>query len=205
MFSFREWRKKYGKVTARSLWDLFMVWVVIINLCLILFDLTYLWLRPTYFTYLPIVTRIYDPVLGIEPHPLTDGLIDKASEAERLLELDPAAPALREKLANLQTLTTRVFTEDPFLRSGQTDNLAAIWATMARETGKTVSSTNKSDLAAEVAGDFWSGPPELLRHRFALFNQQIEPRLAVNYFRGFDLDGHLPGAFRRRKRHGRNG
>ena len=64
--------EKYGKITARSLWDLFMVWVVIINLCLILFDLTYLWLRPHYFRYLPIVTRIYDPVLGIEPHPLTE-------------------------------------------------------------------------------------------------------------------------------------
>jgi len=37
MYSFRRWREKYGRITARSLWDLFMVWVVIINLCLILF------------------------------------------------------------------------------------------------------------------------------------------------------------------------
>jgi hypothetical protein len=191
MFSFREWRKKYGKITARSLWDLFMVWVVIINLTLILFDLSYLWLRPTYFRYVPIVTRIYDPVLGIEPHPLTDELIDQASEAESLLELDPAAPALQEMLADLEILTTRVFAEDPFLRSGQTENLAAIWTTMARETGKTVTGSMHPGIASEVARDFWSGPPELLRHRFALFDQQIEPKLAVNYFRGFDLDGHL--------------
>ncbi len=80
MYSFRKWREKYGKVTLAALWDLFMVWVVIINLTLILFDLSYLWLRPTYFKWVPIVTRIYDPVLGIEPHPLTEGLIETGGE-----------------------------------------------------------------------------------------------------------------------------
>jgi hypothetical protein len=191
MFSFKQWREKYGRLTLRSLWDLFMVWVVIINLCLILFDLSYLWLRPLYFHYVPFVTRIYDPVLGIEPHPLTDTLIEKAAEGKQLLELDPTAPVLDDLLFDLENLTTRVFLEDPFLRSGQTENLAAIWTVMARETGKTASSTMNPDIAAEVARDFWSAPPALLRHRFALFDEQIEPRLAVNYFRGFNLDGRL--------------
>lgn len=195
MYSFKKWRDKYGKITLASLWDLFMVWVVIINLTLILFDLTYLWLRPTYFRYLPIVTRLWDPVLGIVPHPLTDALIDRAAETEQLLELDPAAPAFEDLLSDLEELTTRVFLEDPFLRSGQTENLAAIWTTMARETGKTVSSAKNPEIVAEVARDFWSAPPELLRYRFALFDQKIEPRLAVNYFRGFDLDGHLVDHF----------
>jgi hypothetical protein len=195
MYSFKRWREKYGEITARSLWDLFMVWVVIINLCLILFDLSYLWLRPTYFRFLPLITKLWDPVLGIEPHPLTDALIDRAAEAEQLLELDPTAPALDDLLYDLETLTTRVLLEDPFPRSGQTVNLAAIWTTMARETGKTVSSTKNPDIVVETARDFWTGAPELLRHRFALFDQQIEPRLAVNYFRGFDLNGHLVDHF----------
>jgi hypothetical protein len=137
------------------------------------------------------VIRIWDPVLGIEPHPLTDALIDRAAETEQLLELDPAAPGLQDLLFDLETLTTRIFLEDPFLRSGQTENLAAIWTTMARETGKTASSAKNPEIVADVAHDFWSATPELLRHRFDLFDQQIEPRLAVNYFRGFDLDGHL--------------
>ena len=195
MYSFKRWREKYGEITARSLWDLFMVWVVIINLCLILFDLSYLWLRPTYFRYLPLITKLWDPVLGIEPHPLTDALIDRAAEGEQLLELDPTAPALDDLLYDLETLTTRVLLEDPFSRSGQTENLAAIWTTVARETGKTVSSTKNPDIVVETARVFWNGAPELLRHRFALFDQQIEPRLAVNYFRGFDLNGHLVDHF----------
>ena len=195
MYSFRRWREKYGKVTLRSLWDLFMVWVVLINLSLILFDLTYLWLRPTYFNYVPVVTRIWDPVLGIEPHPLTEELIEKADVAEKLLELDPSSAILAATLEDLRALTLRVFIENPFERSGQTKDLDAIKGTMARETGHATSRLRNPKTLAEIARDYWSGPPELLRHRFDLFDRQIEPRLAMNYFRGYDLDGHLVDHF----------
>ena len=60
-----------------------MVYLAIVSLGLILFDLTYLWLRPTYFQYLPVITRIYDPVKGIEPEPLTTealALVDRLTE-----------------------------------------------------------------------------------------------------------------------------
>ena len=108
MFSFRNWRERYGKLTLTTLWDLFMVWVVLINLCLILFDLTYLWLRPTYFTYVPVVTRVWDPVLGIEPHPLTEELIEKAATAEQLFLLDPGSESLDLMLEELSALTLRM-------------------------------------------------------------------------------------------------
>jgi hypothetical protein len=195
MFSFREWKRKYGKITARSLWDLFMVWVVIINLCLILFDFSYLWLRPTFFRYLPLVTRIWDPVLGIKPHPLTESLIERSDRAERLLQLDPDSPTLAESSEELRSLTLRLFIENPFERSGQTSNLDAIKKTMAIETGHPPTSLRNPRVLYEVAEGFWTGRPELLRHRFAIFDEQIEPLLAVNYFRSYDLDGHLVDHF----------
>jgi hypothetical protein len=195
MFSFREWKRKYGKITARSLWDLFMVWVVIINLCLILFDFSYLWLRPTFFRYLPLVTRIWDPVLGIKPHPLTESLIEQSDRAERLLQLDPDSPTLAESSEELRSLTLRLFIENPFERSGQTSNLDAIKKTMAIETGHPPTSLRNPRVLYEVAEGFWTGRPELLRHRFAIFDEQIEPLLAVNYFRSYDLDGHLVDHF----------
>ncbi len=195
MYSFRKWKEKYGRVTLYSLWDLFMVWVVIINLCLILFDLTYLWLRPTYFRYVPIVTRIWDPVLGIRPNPLTETLIERANATEKLFELDPVAPALPEKLAELRVLSTRVFVENPFFRSGQTEDLDAIKATMARETGHAANRLGNPAVLAEIAGAYWSGPPDLLRQRFGVFDRQIKTRLAVNYFRGYDLNGRLVDHF----------
>ncbi len=195
MYSFRRWQEKYGRITARSLWDLFMVWVVIINLCLIFFDLTYLWLRPTYFRYLPLVTRIWDPVLGIEPHPLTDELIDKAGVTEQLLSIDPTSGSLDLRLDELKVITLRILVENPFQRSGQTRDLESIKETMARETGHATSGLQNPIVIQEIARDFWSGSPELLRHRFALYDRQIEPRLAVNYFRGYDLNGRLVDHF----------
>jgi hypothetical protein len=195
MPSFRAWRAKYGKLTLRSLWDLFMVWVVFINLCLILFDLSYLWLRPTYFTYLPPVTRIWDPVLGIEPHPLTVELTAAAAETEQLLSIDPSSTRLADRLDGLAALTLRVFVENPFERSGQDEALGAIKEVMARETGHATSQLRNPQILDAIARDYWSGPPELLRHRFALFADQVEPRLAMTYFRGYDLDGRLVDHF----------
>ena len=195
MYSFRKWREKYGKITARSLWDLFMVWVVIINLCLIFFDLTYLWLRPTYFRYLPPVTRVWDPVLGIEPHPLTEELVEKTEVAEQLSRLDPGSENLTTILLEIRDLTLRVFMENPFERSGQTANLEAIKKTMALETGYPPTNLNNPEVLFGVAHDFWSGPQDLLRHRFAVFDEQIAPLLEVNYFRGFELNGRLVDHF----------
>jgi hypothetical protein len=195
MYSFKKWREKYGKITARSLWDLFMVWVVIINLCLIFFDLTYLWLRPTYFRYLPPVTRVWDPVLGIEPHPLTEELVEKTEVAEQLSRLDPGSENLTTILLEIRDLTLRVFMENPFERSGQTANLEAIKKTMALETGYPPTNLNNPEVLFGVAHDFWSGPQDLLRHRFAVFDEQIAPLLEVNYFRGFELNGRLVDHF----------
>jgi hypothetical protein len=195
MYSFRKWREKYGKITFAALWDLFMVWVVIINLCLIFFDLTYLWLRPTYFRYLPLVTRIWDPVLGIEPHPLTEGLVEKTGVAEQLSRLDPDSENLTAILLEIRDLSLRVFMENPFERSGQTANLEAIKKTMALETGYPPTNLKNPEVLFGVAQDFWSGPQELLRHRFAVFDRQIAPMLEVNYFRGFELNGRLVDHF----------
>jgi hypothetical protein len=195
MFSLRKWRQKYGRITLRSLWDLFMVWVVMINLTLILFDLTYLWLRPTYLTYVPIVTRIYDPVLGIKPHPLTTAVEQEVAETEKIFNIDPGERLLAEKLGNLQVLTARMFAENPFFRSGQTENLDAIWVTMTRATSRIAASYSNPEVARLVAREFWSGSPVELAARFEIYDSNIEPLLRLNYFRGYNLNGRLVDNF----------
>jgi hypothetical protein len=195
MYSIKKWREKYGKATVRSLWDLFMVWVVLVNLTLILFDLTYLWLRPIYFKYVPVVTRVWDPVLGIEPHPLTGELIDKAAVAEQQLKLAPRSQDLEATVEDLRALTIRVFSENPFERSGQTEKLVAIGEGMARVTDRTAVDFSEPETVTAVVNDFWTGPPELLRHRLELFDKNFRPLLAVNYFRGYDLNGNLVNHF----------
>jgi len=172
-----------------------MVWVVLINLSLILFDLTYLWLRPIYFTHLPVVTRIWDPVLGIEPHPLTEEMIEKAATAEQLSLLDPGSESLYAKLEELSALTLRMFVENPFERSGQTKDLDGIKDGMARVTGHSTAHLKNPEELAEIARDYWIVSPQQLPQRFSLFDETLEPLLAVNYFREFDLNGKLVSHF----------
>ncbi len=183
------------KLTLRLLWDLFMVWLALINLTLIAFDLTYLWLRPTYFRYVPVVTTVYDPVLGIEPHPLTEELLEEAERARELLRLDPESARLDEHLANLRTLTARVLIENPFERSGQTRNLTVMRVVIASELDMKTMQLRDDAAATEAAARFWSGSPQLLKHRFKLFDEKLRPLLAVNYYREYGLGGRLVDHF----------
>ncbi|TGN17191.1 hypothetical protein [Leptospira idonii] len=82
-----EFIKKH-KLGIPLLWDLVMVLVVLGNLCLILFDLTYLWFRPFYFKNFPEVLTIYDkPVLGIEPHRVTSAYTGYVNDLAYLTKL----------------------------------------------------------------------------------------------------------------------
>ncbi len=191
---------RIGKLTIDRkililIWDLFMVWMAIVNLSLILFDMTYLWIRPYYFHYVPVVTRIYDPILGIEPHPLTEELSVEATGAEDLLLLDSASPGLEQRLDNLATLTTRVLSENVFDRSGQRRSRIIIARVIADEAGAPTADLMQPEVLETIVRNFWSGDPDLLRHRFALFDSEIRPLLRENFYREFDRAGRLTDHF----------
>jgi len=177
------------------LWDLFMVWMALINLSLIVFDLTYLWLRPYYFHYVPVLTQLYDPVLGIEIHPLTEELKEAASDAERLLGLDPSAPGLQSRLNELTVLTQRVFSEHVFDRAGQHRSMIILARIIADEAGIPTTDLFQSQIMEDAVRNFWIAEPELLRHRFVIFNSSILPLLSENYYREFDRAGRLTDHF----------
>lgn len=76
---------KKSKFNPMVLWDFVMVMIVLANLALIVFDLTYLWLRPFYFERFPEVVKLYDkPILGIEGHRSTDKYLRYVNELEYL-------------------------------------------------------------------------------------------------------------------------
>ncbi|GBF51582.1 hypothetical protein LPTSP4_31200 [Leptospira ryugenii] len=82
-----EFIKKH-KLGIPLLWDIVMVFVVLGNLALIIFDLSYLTLRPFYFKNFPRVLEIYDkPILGIEPHRTTQSYIDYVDDLQYLTKL----------------------------------------------------------------------------------------------------------------------
>ncbi|MBL0953765.1 MAG: hypothetical protein IBJ01_03265 [Leptospira sp.] len=79
---------KKHKLGIPLLWDITMVFVVLGNLALIIFDLSYLSLRPFYFHKFPEILSMYDkPILGIEPHRTTTAYTDLVDDLKYLTQL----------------------------------------------------------------------------------------------------------------------
>lgn len=75
-------RKKPGVFSL--IWDILTIIMVILNLSLFLFDLTYLRLRPYYYDYFPRALELYDPILGIEEHRMTHEYLNYVNELKKL-------------------------------------------------------------------------------------------------------------------------
>jgi len=176
-------------------WDVFMVWVAIINLSLIVFDLTYLWLRPAYFRHLPVVTRVYDPVKGIEPHPLTQSLLDEIEATHALLQRDLGSPELAAHLEDLRALTLRVFRENPFERSGQSALLGVLKQGLADRTGVPRSGLENPQALEQAVIALWPADPHDLRDRLDRQDPQLGRALELNYHRSYGLSGRLTDHF----------
>jgi len=189
---FRDLSRRSKRALA---WDVFMVWVAIINLSLILFDLTYLWLRPTYFHRLPVVTRIYDPVKGIEPHPLTRNLLDEMEATQALVQRDLSSPELAAHVERLRALSLRVFRENPFERSGQSELLGLLKQKLADSTGVPRSDLENQQILEQAVAALWPTDPQELRYRLDQRDPQLRRALELNYHRSYDLNGHLTDHF----------
>jgi len=177
------------------LWDVFMVWVALINLWMILFDLSYLWLRPQYVTYIPVVASIYDPVKGIEPHPLTDALMNEITVTRSLLETDAFPATTREHRENLVEMSYRVVHENAFARSGQARILGLISEALASNIGVTGGSLRNSETLLEACEAFWPTDPEDLAETIATIDPRVFRGFKLNYYRTYNIDGDLTDHF----------
>ncbi len=164
-----------------------MIYLALLNVWLIAFDFTYLWLRPLYFEYLPLVAEIYDPVKGIEPQPLTSRYLERFDHLSAALANEAAKPIIEADLAELRELSRLLLTTDPFNRSGQSRNLGRLEARLRLFFG--ASGTRVLDGAAAFERLWAPGPG--LAGRLTFFQHELRPLLAVNYHRDYDLDGEL--------------
>jgi hypothetical protein len=188
-----------GNLSRRSklllVWDVFMVWVAIINLWMIIFDLSYLWLRPQYVTYLPVVASVYDPVKGIEPHPLTEALMNEINVTAALLDEAPPRWVIEEHRDNLEELTYRVVHENAFARSGQARTLGLISEALARNIGVTGGTLHDPTVLREACDAFWPKDPEDLAASISSIDPRTIRGLKLNYYRSYDISGHLTDHF----------
>ena len=161
-----------------------MVQAAVLNLALILFDLTYLPMRPTWQRFLPVVTRVYDPVKGISPHPMTDAVRLLLDDTASLVALDPRAPGIAERVARLRQETAALVERNPFRRAGQERALDVIEQTVV----SAVPAAARQGWGAAVDA-YWTADPAVLPARIAEFHSKVDPLLRRNYYRELDDNG----------------
>ncbi len=92
-----------------------MAIIATVNLCLVLFNLSYIPWRDFYWRRLPQITRIYDPIKGIEPHRETKNYLETVNSLEeQVSQTGLQSPEVKTKLVDLDRLSTEIIDSNPF-------------------------------------------------------------------------------------------
>jgi len=158
-----------------------------LNYILVLFNLTYVPWRDFYFRYLPQLTRIYDPIKGIEPNRETQNYLEtvEALQAQVVQTGLTSAPA-EKLLQELQRQSEEMIDTDPFAVADKSGALEKIKNRMRDRI------PNPEDSAKQAFVTFWS--PEYLtqqgfQKQMEWFEDEIEPAIARNYYRSIGENG----------------
>ncbi|MGI0486742.1 hypothetical protein ACN4EK_14980 [Pantanalinema rosaneae CENA516] len=165
--------------------------IALINLGLVLFNLTYLNLRPVYRQYLPGITQIYDPVKGIVAHPETEyyqAQVDRLKE--QLTQNEARSPEIAGSLATLRGLSQRLMTEPAFVSPHGEYALATIQQRLRTRTGQ--------PSARDAFDQFWSAAyldQQRWQSELAFWDTQVRPFLQANYYRRVNQFGVIVDYF----------
>ena len=177
--------KAKAKLTQNVWWQKIMALIAVINLLLVTFNLSYLPLRDTYLRYTPVITRVYDQIKGIEPHPDTEAYLQTVNQLKRSLDSpDLAATSTEGLLTSLRQQSLYLIEENPFLSANKSKTFAKLKHRM--EYRLQTRSTKRAFTR------FWS--QEYLSSKdiateMAFFAAKIEPLLKTNYYRRIDANG----------------
>ncbi|RZM82520.1 hypothetical protein DYY88_04575 [Leptolyngbya iicbica LK] len=169
-----------------------MAAIALLNLGLVVFDLSYIPLRNVYRTIAPNVTEWYGQQFkGITPHPFTVDYLEKVSELETLVaEGGLVASSSERMLTELRTASDAMIAENPFDVANKSGTLERIKELMRRHVEATTGQPYES--ATEAFNTFWT--KEYLseagyQSQVQFFNQTIRPLIETNYFRGIGFNG----------------
>ena len=114
---------------SRRLWfEKLMAILALLNLVLVLFDLSYIPWRDLYLRHLPQFTERYgERFKGIEPHQLIAAYLAAVEDLKQQVALTGLqSPKVAPKLAQLQALSLELVTENPFAASERSGTLERI-------------------------------------------------------------------------------
>lgn len=153
--------------------------IALINFALVFFDLTYLSLRPVYRQHLSAITHVYDPVKGIQAHPLTERYSAQVEQLKRQLEQTGLRSlSTQASLSSLQNLSQQISTERPFAEPYGDLALVAIQQALRSRTGQ--------PSAQDAFTHFWSVAyleQASWQTELEFWDRQIRPFFQGNYYR----------------------
>ena len=171
---------KINSQKRRNLWfERLMAIIATVNLCICLFDLSYIAWRDFYLRKVPQITKVYDKVKGIEPHRETENYLANV----KLLEKQVSQTGLKSKesatqLEELRRLSTEMIDGNPFAAVNKSGTLEKIKNRMRDRTSV------KS--AKRAFNTFWSQAylsENGWNQEITFFNQKIQPLIATDYYR----------------------
>jgi hypothetical protein len=169
-----------------------MALLALLNLGLVLFDLSYIPWRNFYLKQFPALTQWYgEQIKGIEPHRVTVAY----SDAVQALETQVAAtglqsPEVAQQLTKLQALSVELVDENPFEAIGKSGTLERIKNRMRQQVG-----AESSKAAFQT---FWSQSyltQAGWEPSIQFFQTEIQPLLATNYYRRIGENGKFIDRF----------
>ncbi|WP_052050047.1 hypothetical protein [Leptolyngbya sp. KIOST-1] len=184
---------KYDARRVKSLWfERLMAIAALLNLALVIGDLSYIPLRDLYLRFLPGITTWYgESFKGIEPHRFTANYLATVDDLERQVsETGLTSPAAQAILADLQQQSAAMISENPFQLANRSGNLERIKNSLRERMD--------NDSATDSFVEFWSVghlsaagfPAEI-----AFFNREIRPLINTNFFRHTAVHGGFVDQF----------
>ena len=156
-----------------------------INLCLVLFNLSYISWRDRYLQYVPRIVIAYDPVKGIESHRETEKYLNTIDELKnQVSKTGLQSPQVETQLAELRRLSVEMIVNNPFAAANKSGTLEKMKNHMRAHMNE--------ESAKKAFAVFWT--QEYLAQKgwtneFMFFNQQIRPLIATNYYRRIGENG----------------
>ena len=179
------------KPIVRQIWfERLIAIVAVVNLCLVLFNLSYLPWRDFYFQEFPSLSQLYDPFKGIEPHRETQRYLQKVNELEQVIQTELQSPQVENLLEELRSLSDQMIQDNPFAGANKSGTLENIKHRMRDHVGKGSS--------REAFASFWSQAylSEFgWQQEINFFNAQIQPLIKTNYYRSIGTNGKFIDRF----------
>lgn len=164
-----------------------MAIVATVNLCLVLFNLTYVPWRDFYLRRMPEITQIYDPIKGIEPNRETNNYLQKVKALEeQVSQTGLTSPEVKTQLEEISRLSRDTIDGNPFAAADKSGTLEKI---KNRIRDRTNQESAKVAFATFWSQDYLSQKGWLQEINF--FNQKIKPLIATNYYRKIGENGEF--------------